>query len=627
MRNRGQLCLKCALYALATIVAVVMVVRTPTRVRAQSNSPAAAYAFSEGSGTTTADWSGNNNAATVTTGATWPTGYSGPGVDLSTGNGEVDVPASETLQLTTAFTLEAWVYPTSLTTYDIIWRRDIPNASYDFAIRSGQLAFTGVLSTGSTSLWSPVRMTANLWTHVAATYDGAMLRLYMNGAEVANRVLTGSLPTGTAGMWIGGNFRGRIDELRVYRTALAANEVQLDMVTAVDPTAPFAVSGKTPVPGAIGVLTTPITVAFSRAADATSVSTSTVEVRDSGGAVVPASVSYDAATHRATLTPTGALASLSDYTIQVKGGSNGVLDTLGNGLATDVTWAFRTASAITAPVAAYAFSEGAGTTTADWSGNNNTATVTTDATWPTGYSGPGVGLSTGNGEVDVPASETLQLTTAFTLEAWVYPTSLTTYDIIWRRDIPNASYDFAIRSGQLAFTGVLSTGSTSLWSPVAMTANTWTHVAVTYDGAMLRLYMNGTEVANRAVTGSLPTGAAGMWIGGNFRGRIDELRVYRTALTASDVLLDMTTPVDTTPPLAVSAKTPLPGASGVVTTPITAGFNRPVDPETVTATTVELRDSADAVVSAAVSYDAAAHRATLTPVSYTHLTLPTNREV
>ena len=62
-------------------------------------------------------------------------------------------------------------------------------------------------------------------------------------------------------------------------------------------------------------------------------------------------------------------------------------------------------------------------------------------------------------------------------------------------------------------------------------------MALTYDGASLRLYVNGTQVATRAAAGAIQASANPLWIGGNqpygeyFRGLIDEARVYNRALT------------------------------------------------------------------------------------------------
>ena len=58
--------------------------------------------------------------------------------------------------------------------------------------------------------------------------------------------------------------------------------------------------------------------------------------------------------------------------------------------------------------------------------------------------------------------------------------------------------------------------------------------------------MNGVQVATRALTGSLASGAAPLSIGGNgvwgewFAGRIDEVRVYNRVLSAADIQADMT---------------------------------------------------------------------------------------
>ena len=102
--------------------------------------------------------------------------------------------------------------------------------------------------------------------------------------------------------------------------------------------------------------------------------------------------------------------------------------------------------------------------------------------------------------------------------------------------------------------------------PTANPLNTWTHVALTYDGATLRLYVNGSQAATRAATGAIQTTTNPLWIGGNqpygeyFQGLIDEARVYNRALTQTEIQNDMDTPVvpaapDPTPPCAPSGLT------------------------------------------------------------------------
>ena len=96
--------------------------------------------------------------------------------------------------------------------------------------------------------------------------------------------------------------------------------------------------------------------------------------------------------------------------------------------------------------------------------------------------------------------------------------------------------------------------------------NTWSHLASTYDGTTLRLYVNGVQVASRAQTGAIATSSGTLTIGGDalygqhFSGRIDEVRIYNSALSASEIQTDMNTPIgtpgpDTQPPTAPSGLT------------------------------------------------------------------------
>src|SRR5205814_10444542 len=45
----------------------------------------------------------------------------------------------------------------------------------------------------------------NVWSYLAATFDGGSLRLYVNGALAATKAVSGAIPTSTGDLRIGGN--------------------------------------------------------------------------------------------------------------------------------------------------------------------------------------------------------------------------------------------------------------------------------------------------------------------------------------------------------------------------------------------------------------------------------------
>ena len=87
-------------------------------------------------------------------------------------------------------------------------------------------------------------MPLNTWTHLATTYDGAALRLFVNGVQVSTRPTAGPMTVSNGALRIGGNgvwpewFAGLIDEVRVYGRVLTAAEIQADMNLAVKPPTP-----------------------------------------------------------------------------------------------------------------------------------------------------------------------------------------------------------------------------------------------------------------------------------------------------------------------------------------------------------------------------------------------------
>ncbi len=333
----------------------------------------AAYNFDQGSGSVLTDVSGNNNNGTITN-APWVTnGKFGGALSFSGAlNSLVSIPNSSSLQLTTGMTLEAWVDPKSLKSPDAGWSAAIakehqdPTNNISYALYAANGTSTGPGShilRGSADFGSVSgsTLTLNQWTFLAATYDGSTMKVYVNGNLVASRVIGGNITSTTNPLRIGGDssgemFTGLIDNVRIYNGALTQSSIQTDMVTAVggqSQTSAPTVKSVAPTNGATQVATNAsIAVTFTGTLDATTVNTSSVQLLTASNAVIPASVTFNATTDTATLTPSSALANSTTYTVMVHGGSSGsvVKNTSGNPLAANFSASFTTAAALQASI-------------------------------------------------------------------------------------------------------------------------------------------------------------------------------------------------------------------------------------------------------------------------------------
>jgi len=209
-------------------------------------------------------------------------------------------------------------------------------------------------------------------------------------------------------------------------------------------------------------------------------------------------------------------------------------------------------AAPTGLVAAYSFDAGNGSAVVDNSGSGNTGTIS-GATWSSsGRYGRALSFDGVNDMVTVAGSSSLDLTSRLTLEAWVRPSQL---GPDWRtvavKERPGfLNYALYAHEGGPGPAGHVYVGSRDRYSPgSSIAANTWTHLATTYDGSALRVYVNGTLSTTLAVSGAVGSSSNPLRIGGNsvwgewFGGLIDEVRVYNRALSAAEIQSDMTTPV------------------------------------------------------------------------------------
>jgi Concanavalin A-like lectin/glucanases superfamily len=404
-------------------------------------------------------------------------------------------------------TLEAWVKPSQL---GGMWRTAVVKerpGDLDYALYAntnagvpGGQAYIG----GYEQVVGPAAVPIGAWTHLAMTFDGAMQRLYVGGTQVASRLLLGVMKPSEGVLRIGGNsvwdewFRGEIDEVRVYDRALSAVDIQRDMNTAVTADAAAPVPTPTPTPTA-----TP--------------------------------------TPAPTPTPTPQPTPPPQPKPPPKPTPEPAPD-----------------SEPTPPglVAAYGFNEGSGSSAGDLSGNGNAGSLLGGAAWSSaGRFGRALALNGSTGSsVRVADDASLELTTAMTLEAWVRPGSLSGWSCVIlkeRPEISHLSYELSANTSDDKPSSFIWVGSSErgAYGAGRLPLGTWSHLASTYDGKTLRVYVNGDLASSAAVPGAIAASRGDLRIGGNslwgewFNGLIDEVRIYDQPLSAAAIQADMERPL------------------------------------------------------------------------------------
>jgi glucose/arabinose dehydrogenase len=212
---------------------------TVTATFAQSVTPpglVGAWGFSEGLGSVAGDSSGAGNGGAIS-GPVWTTaGKFGSALTFDGVNDWVSVPDAASLDVS-RMTLEAWVRPTLLGAWRTVLLKERPGGIvYGLYVSQSASRPVGQVDIGGErDALGTAAVPLNAWTHLAVTYDGSMLRLFVNGVASGTAAFTGSIPASTGVLRIGGNsiwgewFRGSLDELRLYNRALSPAEIQADM--------------------------------------------------------------------------------------------------------------------------------------------------------------------------------------------------------------------------------------------------------------------------------------------------------------------------------------------------------------------------------------------------------------
>lgn len=157
----------------------------------------------------------------------------------------------------------------------------------------------------------------------------------------------------------------------------------------------------------------------------------------------------------------------------------------------------------------------------------------------------GKGFLCNGGTVTVPAHRLLWPSEGITIELW-YKADIAGQSDRWMVNCvgtSNSGYRLGLDQGKLCWQIPLTGWSHHLTCPDPAPLGQWTHVAATYDGKTMRIYVNGQESASMARPGVINPSDVNLILGNYspghprafFQGVLDEIKLYDHALTAQEV--------------------------------------------------------------------------------------------
>jgi PKD repeat protein len=204
------------------------VLNVPFRIAAE---PAAYWRLDEGTGTTTGDTAPGGAAGTLLSGVAWTTtGRFYNALRFDGVDDKVQVPNQLALNPTSAISISAWIRPDNWAGNRRIVQKGNDDNQYRLLAEGGVFKFD-LRGVGDLTTALPA---TGVWSHVAGTYDGSSMKIYVNGVLRAERAASGSIATTGDPLFIGTKnatapsvdvFAGVIDDVKLYDQALNADQV------------------------------------------------------------------------------------------------------------------------------------------------------------------------------------------------------------------------------------------------------------------------------------------------------------------------------------------------------------------------------------------------------------------
>lgn len=212
--------------------------------------------------------------------------------------------------------------------------------------------------------------------------------------------------------------------------------------------------------------------------------------------------------------------------------------------------------------------EGVGTTVADSSDRGHGGSfVAGNPAWVEGKYGGALKFD-GVSKVEIPDHADFHLEDAVSVALWANPEAVQVEDAKLFIKQKSGYYPYCLQydgNSQTIYANINASAQFNTRPRLPNFPGQWAHLCFTYDGSALILYKDGVEVARVAASGKLQQNTLSLSIGGrlgsgnNFKGMIDDVRLYNRALTWQEILQVMQGP----PAEPVSKPSPATGAADV----------------------------------------------------------------
>jgi len=238
------------------------------------------WVFDEGKGEVAKDLSENNNDGTVKNGPKWVKGKLGKALEFDGKDDYVEIPDTDSLDITDEITIVGWVYPNfygqSNSKKPIagdgssvnILSKMVSKASYigpfwwEYRNNGNLNAYFAAVPDGTYLTPTIPDLPADKWSYIASTYDSSkgIANVYLDAALAATKSNPNFGPlragvelvfgTGKGGGKYGKYFNGRLDEVAIFHSVLTENDINKIMtrglskalgITAVSPSGKLAI--------------------------------------------------------------------------------------------------------------------------------------------------------------------------------------------------------------------------------------------------------------------------------------------------------------------------------------------------------------------------------------------------